>query len=52
MDFETIKYYLKKKFWTKKMVKVAKIKGVITQEEYEELIKFYEELINAKETTK
>ena len=36
-DFEKIKKYYEDKFWTKKMVKNAVVKGKITPEEYEEI---------------
>lgn len=36
-DFEKIKRYYDNRFWTKKMVKNAVIKGKITAEEYEEI---------------
>lgn len=36
-DFEKIKTYYENRFWTKKMVKNAVIKGKITEEEYEEI---------------
>ena len=36
-DFEKIKKYYEYKFWTKKMVKNAVVKGKITSEEYEEI---------------
>lgn len=36
-DFEKIKGYYDNRFWTKKMVKNAVVKGKITAEEYEEI---------------
>lgn len=36
-DFEKIKRYYDNRFWTKKMVKNAVVKGKITAEEYEEI---------------
>ena len=38
MTFEQIKKNFERKFWNKQMVKVAVVKGVITAEQYEEII--------------
>jgi hypothetical protein len=35
LDFDTIKKYYDKKFWSKKMVANAVVKGIITPEEYQ-----------------
>lgn len=37
MNFETIKKNYEKGLWTKQMVKIAVIKGVITPEQYKEI---------------
>ena len=38
MTFEQIKKNFERKLWNKQMVKVAVVKGVITAEQYEEII--------------
>lgn len=38
MSFETIKKNYDKKLWNKKMVAVAVKKGIITKEQYQEIV--------------
>ena len=38
MSFERIKYYYEAGLWSKPMVKMAVRKGVITQEQYTEIV--------------
>ena len=38
MNFKTIKNNYDRKLWSKAMVKVAVRKGIITQEEYKEIV--------------
>lgn len=38
MSFERIKYYYDAGLWNKMMVKMAVKKGVITKEQYEEIV--------------
>lgn len=38
MNFETIKRNYDKKLWSKAMVKMAVRKGIITKEQYEEIV--------------
>lgn len=38
MNFEKIKFYVKKGLWNEKMCKIAVKKGIITQEQYENII--------------
>lgn len=38
MSFERIKYYYESGLWSLPMVKMAVKKGVITKEEYEQLV--------------
>lgn len=39
MNYETIKRNYERKLWSKAMVKVAVKKGVISKEEYKEIVK-------------
>lgn len=38
MNFETIKRNFERKLWSKAMVKMAVRKGIITKEEYREIV--------------
>jgi uncharacterized XkdX family phage protein len=38
MNFERVKYYFEAGLWSKPMVKMAVRKGVITKEQYQEII--------------
>ncbi len=38
MDFENIKRNFERGLWNKKMVEVSKEKGVITEEQYKEIV--------------
>lgn len=38
MSYERIKYYFEAGLWSKQMVKMAVKKGIITKEQYEEIV--------------
>lgn len=38
MNYERVKYYYEAGLWSKPMVKMAVRKGVITQEQYKEIV--------------
>ena len=43
MNFEKIKYYILSGLWNEKMAKIAIKKGIITQQQYEDIINEKEE---------